>query len=872
MSEALTGLFAALADRYRIVREIGSGGMATVYLAHDIKHERDVAVKVLRPELAAVLGAERFLNEIKISARLDHPHILTLIDSGASDGFLFYVLPFVRGESLRDRLNREKQLGVDEALDITRQITSALDYAHRQGIVHRDIKPENILIHEGEAMLTDFGIAMAVKQAGGNRLTETGLSLGTPQYMSPEQATGDRTLDARSDVYSMGAVLYEMLTGEPPHTGATVQAIIAKLMTERPTRVRVLRDTVSEGVDNAVAKALAKVPADRYANAGDFARALATSPTPLQQQRKTNWIPFVAGGAILAMAALAAFVALRRKPDVTRVEMDRVQVTNTGNASTPSMSPDASRIAFSEKQCDADGYCTYRLVIQDAAGSGRLVLTENISTVWKTFWTEDARFLVYGGSYGSAKWGAFAISTLGGSPRFLGCCSAGLLGGDTIFITPAGTPDDSVAWVRLVAAHDGQILDSIRVRDPGLDYAVFATDDKDRLLMAVTTRNQRLEIRLTDGKGSRELDRIDIGPARGASGAWLRGHGSLLLAIYGPTSDVNLLRYRVSMSRIDRKADTLASHFQLTGFYDVSSDAKRFAFALGPIQSAIWKIDLAQRSTKGFSGTPLLSSTTPMFGRISPLGDKILVGRVVPGSGERSAQLLVVPYAGGAETPLIPSANEVLDYEWAHDGSKIFYLEGVGPDTTRLMVVDTTGRIRSEIGSFNRASLIGFQVLRNGGFAFIRSDRRTLDLVRRPGSKDETIHSPSWINYVSSLSSSPDGRAIAVAAWDRNSDSVVIARIDLNTKTFSRLATYGGETLGRVTWLKDGKILFVFRETRGAFALYKVSPGTPPVRVGALPQNCTSFSISADGTHMSCNMATDQTDVYVIRNFAELLR
>ena len=204
-------LFGALADRYRIEREIGRGGMATVYLARDLKHDRDVALKVLRPELAAVLGVNRFLNEIRISAKLDHPHILTLIDSGAADGFLYYVMPFVRGESLRDKLKREKQLKVDEALDITRQVTSALEYAHRHGLVHRDIKPENILLHEGEAMLADFGIAMAVKEAGGSRLTESGVSLGTPQYMSPEQATGDRPLDARSDVYSIAAVLYEML-------------------------------------------------------------------------------------------------------------------------------------------------------------------------------------------------------------------------------------------------------------------------------------------------------------------------------------------------------------------------------------------------------------------------------------------------------------------------------------------------------------------------------------------------------------------------------------------------------------------------------------------------------------------------------------
>jgi len=223
MTELETRLFTALIERYRLERELGSGGMATVYLARDLKHERDVAVKVLRPELAAMLGVDRFLNEIRISARLDHPHILTLIDSGAADGFLYYVMPFVRGESLRGKLTRERQLGLGETLDIARQISSALDYAHRQGVVHRDIKPENILLHEGEAVLADFGIAVAVEEAGGNRLTESGMSLGTPQYMSPEQAVGERHLDARSDVYSIAAVVYEMLAGEPPHSGASVR-------------------------------------------------------------------------------------------------------------------------------------------------------------------------------------------------------------------------------------------------------------------------------------------------------------------------------------------------------------------------------------------------------------------------------------------------------------------------------------------------------------------------------------------------------------------------------------------------------------------------------------------------------------------------
>ena len=272
-------LSAALADRYAIEREIGAGGMATVYLARDQKHDRQVAVKVLRPELAAVVGAERFLHEIQIAAKLNHPHILTLIDSGEAHGFLYYVMPYVQGESLRDKLQREKQLSVEEALAITQDVAGAMAYAHAQGVIHRDLKPGNILLHEGEAMVADFGLALALRAAGGQRLTETGLSLGTPEYMSPEQATADHDVDDRSDIYSLGAVLYELLAGEPPHTGRSTQAIIAKLLTERPTPLRILRNTVPEAVDRTVMKALAKTPADRYATVAQFAEALTEAST-----------------------------------------------------------------------------------------------------------------------------------------------------------------------------------------------------------------------------------------------------------------------------------------------------------------------------------------------------------------------------------------------------------------------------------------------------------------------------------------------------------------------------------------------------------------------------------------------------------------
>ena len=307
MTSPLPRLAAALADRYRIERELGAGGMATVYLAEDLKHKRHVAIKVLRAELAAVIGAERFVTEITTTANLQHPHILALHDSGAADGFLYYVMPYVEGESLRDRLSREKQLPIADAVRIAGEVASALDYAHRQGVIHRDIKPENILLHDGRALVADFGIALAATSAG-SRMTETGMSLGTPHYMSPEQAMGERQLDARTDVYAVGCVLYEMLAGDPPFTGSTAQAIVAKVMTERPTALSTVRDTVPEEVEDAVLTSLAKLPADRFATAAEFAAALQGQGTgPMRRVRSRG--PAAARPRPLLLGLLAATAA-----------------------------------------------------------------------------------------------------------------------------------------------------------------------------------------------------------------------------------------------------------------------------------------------------------------------------------------------------------------------------------------------------------------------------------------------------------------------------------------------------------------------------------------------------------------------------------
>jgi len=366
VSDALPRLAAALADKYRIERELGQGGMATVYLAQDLKHDRKVALKVLKPELAAVIGAERFVVEIKTTAALQHPHILPLFDSGTADGFLYYVMPFIDGETLRAKLDRETQLGIDEAVRITVAVADALDYAHRNGIIHRDIKPENILLHDGRPMVADFGIALALSAAAGGRMTETGMSLGTPHYMSPEQATAEKLITARSDIYSLGSVCYEMLTGNPPHVGASAQQIIMKIVTEEAAPVTKLRKAVPQHVADAVAKSLEKLPADRFESAKAFGEALgnpgfslgATSASRAASRHTAltpadRWTRLGLAAGLLTAGVVIGVMAFRRKPAdqaTVRFTLETGLATRLavrGNADVPfALSPDGRSIVF----------------------------------------------------------------------------------------------------------------------------------------------------------------------------------------------------------------------------------------------------------------------------------------------------------------------------------------------------------------------------------------------------------------------------------------------------------------------------------------------------------------------------------------------
>lgn len=375
-------LQAAVGDRYRIERELGSGAMGVVYLAQDLKLGRRVAIKVLRPEVGQSVGEARFVREIQISAQLSHPHILSLIDSGVADGLLYYVMYYMPGESLRRRLKRESQLSVGEAVRITRQVAEALDHAHRQGVIHRDIKPGNILLEEGHALVCDFGIARAVEDTEGERLTRTGFAIGTPAYMSPEQGTGETAVDHRADIYALGCVLYEMLVGSPPFTGAPPHVILARKSAQSAPGLRVVRETIPEHVERAVLKALARTPADRFESAGAFADALADPGQAARATRRDRWpaaarrlapVAAVAAVAALVTVAVVALLTGRDRPaGPLRIRADQV-TARPGLEDSPSISPDGEWVVFAgDDGADRDVY------LQSVTGERVVNLTDEV--------------------------------------------------------------------------------------------------------------------------------------------------------------------------------------------------------------------------------------------------------------------------------------------------------------------------------------------------------------------------------------------------------------------------------------------------------------------------------------------------------------
>ncbi len=835
-----TRIAAALSDRYHIEREIGAGGMATVYLARDLKHDRDVALKILRADLSAVLGSERFLNEVRITARLDHPHILTLIDSGEADGILYYVLPFVRGESLRARIEREKQLGLEDALSITRQIAGALDYAHQHGVVHRDIKPENILIHEGEAMLADFGIALAVKEAGGNRLTETGLSLGTPMYMSPEQATGDRRLDARSDVYSLAAVLYELLAGEPPVTGPTAQAMIAKLITERPTSLRVVRDTVPASIDAAVQKALSKVPADRFASAGEFMRALdlprarpsAASGTGAPARPRVRASVLVGGAAVIAIAAAALFLARpKHRPPVTLT--GRTQLTFTGDVYSPAISPDGKQLAYFTRTCAASD-CTWSLLVQDVGGTTTRRVLGDMTAQYGVFWSPDRRNLLTNATIGG-RWGTWLVSALGGPPRLLGPEAAAFTAdGDSILLSVPSARPDTVQWVR-VQALDGTTRDSIRVAVPIAtnSASVFAVPGT-RWLIAAVTQSGKTLWKVIDRHG-RVSDQVLNSCTCGGTAS-----GDALYLARAGTNNESIVRIAIDTTngRLVHQQDTVFNGM-FTGF-SVTADGSGFVVDEGTFEYNVWALDVADALHGRFPDSRrILHASTPVSASVAPGGGRLLIARTLPGgNGRTETHLFVRGYDGGPESALNAMADP-RQYFWTDSVHvAVAAQKGTG---LRLSLLDVRSNAVTRAQDLPDSVVADFDVLPDGwtwipitfdSVVVLRGDARHAErMPDRAGSLlqiQTDTHASIW-----------------VTGWNKQTfDTLLMYRVPMNGQPWLLQAAIFGEK----GWMSapDVPLATVFT-TQQSVSLFDLAAPLKPRKVGTVARPVDNFAPDRTG-------------------------
>jgi len=768
MSDSITHLTEALEGRYTIERELGEGGMATVYLAEDVKHHRMVAVKVLKPELAAIVGADRFLAEIETTARLQHPNILPLFDSGEADGFLFYVMPYVAGESLRDRLERERQLPVDEAVRIATEVAEALASAHEHGVIHRDIKPANIMVSQGRPLLADFGIALAVSAAGGNRLTETGLSLGTPQYMSPEQATGDQVVGPASDIYSLGCVLYEMLVGEPPYTGGSAQAILGKVITSEPTSVTEQRRAVPANVDATVARALEKVPADRFGSARDFAAALAdegfrhgrgvAGAVPASPVVKA----LALGGWVAAVVLGGLWLASALEPEPTPPvrTLSLVYAGEAGASEWMELTPDGSALILSDRQRSND----FNLVVQRLDDGTRFSIP-NSEQGFDPAVSPDGSEVAFGGAdlHVAALTGG-AVRTLTESGQ--GACCIRWGGDGYIYFTLGALGGEGVHRVRptggqaeaLLAPADGEQL----------GYYQPVGDGRRAIVHAVTVENEEIQTRIdwVDVE-TKERHLLVQGkrPFLTEDGYLIFGRGE---AIYAGLLDTRSMEFVGDPVRMVERVGTVLAEamFTLSESGDLAywvtygeADAKR-------VTDLIWR----ERSGQV---TPVDTSFVGEFQSLALSPDGTLVA-VSEGPWNRS-EIWVKELDGGSAMRLTHYPGADYRPAWSPDGREIAFISDrdgrqtvyalpvAGIATPRLLVAHD-GKDIDEVAWSPNGGWVAYRTgLEDGDRDIyarrIRPDTMTMVVSAEPD-VDETapVFSPDgqWIAYSSTRTGEPE--------------------------------------------------------------------------------------------------------------------
>ncbi len=815
---------AALADRYRIERELGAGGMATVYLAHDLKHDRKVAIKVLRPELAAVIGAARFLTEIKTTANLQHPHILSLHDSGTVDGTVFYVMPFVEGESLRDRLNREKQLPIGDAVRIATEVAGALDYAHRHAVIHRDIKPENILLHDGRALVADFGIALAATSAD-SRMTETGMSLGTPHYMSPEQAMGERNLDARTDVYALGCVLYEMLTGAPPFTGPTAQAIVAKVMTAEPEPVATYRKTVPEHVEEAVSVALAKLPADRFASATDFANALGNEtagspsvsrrvPRTARRAKGVSRQAFFTTVGVAAALLVAALIGWLRPAPSAAVSRQRVvlwqhpleQFIAPGvehHATQATIAPDGSSIVF----VDSVGGQTQLLrKLRSEPDPTLLAGTEGAIS---PFFSPDGAWVGYVTTDGRLR----KIPAGGGGSVTLAT------DGNTIYNAAAWLDDGSIVY-------NDKLNDMRRISaDGGASSVIERYADRRATLVTLSP--------LPDGRGV-----LYTGcPGNCAIGSSVYAHG------LGSDSATLLVSNAVGawhardghLLYTDRAGGLYAAGFALdrlqltTGAVPVIDGVEPARFALSASGSALYTLDVESRAESELVWVSRDGKTELVdpawrgrfeYPSLSPDGQAIAV------SMREATTDLWIRRSDGTRQKVTQEGTLNWRASWTADGRSLVFVStagtagGTNDPAIFSLRVDQSARpellLRHTFGAWEA------ELSRDGSWLVFRSDEEGADgniLARRLQGDTAVLRLVSSKATDTQVALSPDGRWLAYTSEISGRPEIYVAAFPDMSST--RLVSTRGGTEAR--WARSGRELFF--KSGGEMISVAVPPG-----------------------------------------------
>ena len=851
MPDTSPQLDAVLTDRYRIERQLGQGGMATVYLAHDLKLGREVALKVLRPELGAVLGTERFLAEVKITARLDHPHILTLIDSGSAGGLLYYVLPYVRGESLRDLLDREPQLGVEQALAITKQVGSALDYAHRKGVVHRDIKPENILLQEGEAMLADFGIALAVQESGGSRLTETGLSLGTPHYMSPEQATGDRNVDARSDLYSLASVLFEMLVGEPPMTGKTVQAVIAKLMTEPAMHIRTVRPTVPEQVDSAVSKALSKVPADRFPSVSAFTRALDTASVPstsaaasgattgaipvaAPKSRRALLAATVIGVAVIGTGAVLFAKGAFREKDTSAALRDRTQLTFSGKIAAPAVSQDGKQLAFFTKECSGAD-CRYAIDLQDVGSTTTRRVLEGATSAYALEWSPDRRNLMMNGTI-AGRFGTYLVSALGGTPRYLTSGAATFYSGGDSLLIGSLVPTNGAFTVK-VAGLDGTVRDSLRVPGPGTQIGALASVPGTSRIVAMVIQPPHGLWQVFERNGKltdKLLNSCTCGGVASRDALWMTRAG--------PTAAEAVVR--VALDSVTGKLATHQDTIYSGRFSNLSvtADGAQMTVDDGSYSFSVIAANLAD-VIKGTlpNGPPLMQASNRVLALVSPDGGRLLMRRSVPTpAGGDEVRVSVVPFGGGSETA-VSATGRVVSARWVDSVTVAIYsMTGAGPQLARIDIRNGATTQALQVADSAIADVVALP----NGWAWIPGTRDRV-VIEENGKRRE-IPKLDYYAALIHVDVSADNSRLLTLGWNAaTSDTLRLDVVPLAGGQPVEWSRHFAED-GLASWLADGSIAYTVWSSTDAATMYQVPGPAQEKSVGPLAHVSNVVSVSDD--------------------------